>query len=191
MGKGRGRTAPPSAGITSRESSRLPWNPQTILSITVLRASAFCRKDDFQPPALAERMHACNRRYLDFLSAVDDPTPQIKKVHKISRAVKKAGRSYRGFNLLHGDDEAVFRAVARGEAQGFGVRNCTLRVLLGKTSGQVSRILKRLGNHGLIKKVANTYKYYLTSLGREVVATWLKLKELFVIPSLRGTIQTP
>ena len=57
---------------------------------------------------------------------------------------------------------------------------------LGKTSGQVSRVLKRLRNHGLIKKAGNTYKYYLTTLGRQVVTTSLKLKELFIIPNLRG-----
>jgi hypothetical protein len=153
--------------------------------------TANMRKTIYSLPDLAKLMHACNRRYLHFLSAVDDPTAAINKVHKISRPVKQAGRSYRGFNLFHSDDEAVFRAVARGEAQGFGIRNRTLCALLGKTSGQVSRILKRLRNHGLIKKVANTYKYYLTSLGREVVATSLKLKELFVIPCLRGAIQTP
>jgi hypothetical protein len=153
--------------------------------------TANMRKTIYSLSDLAEQMHACNRRYLDFLSAVDDPTAEIKKVHKISRSVKQSGRSHRGFNLFHSDDEAVFRAIARGEAQAFGIRNSTLRTLLGKTSAQVSRILRRLRNHRLIKKVANTYKYYLTSLGREVVATSLKLKEFFVIPCLRGAIQTP
>jgi hypothetical protein len=153
--------------------------------------TANMRKTIYSLPDLAELMHACNRRYLDFLSLVDDPTAGIKKVEKISRPVTQSGRSYRGFNLFHGDDEAVFRAIARGEAQAFGLRNRTLCALLGKTPAQVSRILKRLRNHGLIKKVANTYKYYLTSLGREVVATSLNLKELFVIPCLRGVLQTP
>lgn len=152
--------------------------------------TANMRKTIYSLLDLAELMHACNTRYLDFLSAVDDPTAGIKKVNKISRPVKEAGRSYRGFNLFHGDDEAVFRAAARGEAQGFGIRNITLQSLLGKTSGQVSRILKRLRNHGLIKKVANTYKYYLTTLGREVITTSLKLKEMFLIPSLRGLLNT-
>ena len=76
--------------------------------------------------------------------------------------------------------------MGQGGVQGFGIRNSGLRATLGKTSGQVSRILKRLRNHGLIKKVANVYKYYLTSFGRRVVATSLKLKELFIIPALRG-----
>lgn len=81
-------------------------------------------------------------------------------MNKISRSVKDAGRSYRGFNLFSAEDEAVFRAIAQGGVQGFGIRNSSLRATLGKTSGQVSRILKRLRNHGLIKKVANAYKYH-------------------------------
>ena len=127
-----------------------------------------------------------NRRYLDFLSAVDDPTNWIQQVNKISRPVKDARRSYRGFNLFSPDDEAVFHAIAQGGVQGFGIRNNDLRALLGKTSSQVSRILKRLRNHGVIKKAANTYKYYLSKLGRQVVATSRKLKQLFIIPSFRG-----
>jgi hypothetical protein len=150
--------------------------------------TANMRKTIYSLPDLAEVMRGCNRRYLDFLSAIDDPTNGIKRVNKISRPVKEGGRSYRGFNLFSPDDEAVFHAIAQGDVQGFAIRNCQLRTILGKTSGQVSRILKRLRNHGLIKKVGNVYKYYLTSLGRQVVATSLKLKELFVIPNLRGEL---
>ena len=152
--------------------------------------TANMRKTIYSLPDLAELMSACNRRYLDFLAAVDDPTNGIKKVNKISRSVKDSGRSYRGFNLFSAEDEAVIRAIAQGGEQGFGIRNSGLRASLGKTTGQVSRILKRLRNHGLIKKVANVYKYHLTSLGREVVLTALKLKEMFVIPTLRGTLHT-
>jgi DNA-binding MarR family transcriptional regulator len=151
--------------------------------------TANLRKTIYSLPDLAELMCGCNRRYLDFLSAVDDPTNGIKRINKISSPVKEAGRSYRGFNLFSPDDEAVFRAIAQGEVQAFGIRNRQLRAVLGKTAGQVSRILKRLRNHGLIKKVGNVYKYYLTSLGRQVVATSLKLKELFVIPNLRGELR--
>jgi hypothetical protein len=151
--------------------------------------TANMRKTIYSLPDLAEVMRGCNRRYLNFLSAVDDPTNGIKRVNKISRPVKESGRSYRGFNVFRLDDEAVFHAIAQGGVQGFGIRNRELRALLGKTSGQVSRILKRLRNHGLIKKVGNRYKYYLTSLGRQVVATSLKLKELFIIPNLRGELR--
>jgi hypothetical protein len=53
---------------------------------------------------------------------------------------------------------------------------------------QLSRLLKRLHVHGLIKKVGRTYKYYLTHAGQQAVLTALKLRELVVIPSLAGLL---
>jgi hypothetical protein len=41
-----------------------------------------------------------------------------------------------------------------------------------------------LRTHGLIKKVAHTYKYFFTKLGRRVVITALIIREYFVQPSL-------
>jgi hypothetical protein len=37
--------------------------------------------------------------------------------------------------------------------------------------------------HGLIKKVANSYKYYLTKLGKETIVMALKIKEMVIIPA--------
>mgnify|MGYP001818401884 CR=1 FL=1 len=144
------------------------------------------RKTIYSLSDLMGVMFGCNRRYIEFLSAIDDPTNGIKKVNKISHPVRENGRSFRGFNLFNEADEAVLHAIAQGGTQGFGIRNFTLRKALSKTTGQISHILKRLRNHGLIKKVSKSYKYYLTSLGREVTATSLKLKEMVVIPILRG-----
>ena len=47
----------------------------------------------------------------------------------------------------------------------------------------MSRLLKRLRVHGLIKKVGHTYKYYLTRFGKAVMTTGLKLRELVIIPN--------
>jgi hypothetical protein len=83
----------------------------------------------------------------------------------------------------------LFSAVIRGEFNISGFSNRSLRkVIKGKKGHQVSRLLKRLRKHGLIKKIGNTYKYYLTALGRRVTATALKLREMYIIPSLRGVI---
>jgi Mn-dependent DtxR family transcriptional regulator len=48
----------------------------------------------------------------------------------------------------------------------------------------VTRLLKRLRVHGLIKKVGRRYKYYLTEFGRQVATMALKLREMWVIPAL-------
>ena len=93
--------------------------------------------------------------------------------------------SYRGFNFFDPDDEALFLALARGEFTISGVQNKALRARFPQySSGQMSRILRRLRTHGLIKKASRGYKYYLTAPGRQVVALGLKLKELVILPDL-------
>jgi DNA-binding IclR family transcriptional regulator len=48
----------------------------------------------------------------------------------------------------------------------------------------LSRLLKRLLVHRLIKKVGRRYKYYLTDFGRQVATLVLDLRELHAIPAL-------
>jgi hypothetical protein len=76
-------------------------------------------------------MGAANRRYLDFLSAVDDPTTGIKNLENISSPARDGERSWRGFNLFHGHDLDLFQAVVRGEHTIIGFHNLQLRSLLG------------------------------------------------------------
>lgn len=52
------------------------------------------------------------------------------------------------------------------------------------TTPQISRCLKRLRLHGVIKQVARTFKYYLTDLGRRIVIGALALKEMTIIPAV-------
>jgi len=94
-------------------------------------------------------------------------------------------RRYKGFNLLLEEDSSFFRLLMRGEFFISGFTNKGLRQHLPhKNSGQISRLLKRLRAHGLIKKVGRRYKYYLTELGRHVVLMALKFRELVIIPEL-------
>jgi hypothetical protein len=37
--------------------------------------------------------------------------------------------------------------------------------------------------HGLIKKAAGAYKYYLTKLGKETIIMSQKIKELVMVPA--------
>src|SRR5207302_8914680 len=110
------------------------------------------------------------------------------KLDEVSCAVEANGRSYRVIILFDDDDQVLFESLLRGEfnISGFQSRNLRYR-LKGKTSGQISRLLKRLRVHGLIKKIGKTYKYYLTSLGKQVITLGLKLKQLHVIPQLSPT----
>jgi hypothetical protein len=136
---------------------------------------------------LRELLEAANRRYLAFLSDLADPSAGVRQVERLAEPIRQEERSYRGFNLCAAADCALFTALARGEWQISGFRNSSLRRVLPQYSGpQLSRVLKRLHVHGLIKKIAHTYKYYLTQAGQRVVLTALKLRELVVIPALAG-----
>lgn len=145
------------------------------------------KKTLYSLPALRELLVAANRRYLAFLSELDDPSAGLPNVEKIAQTVHKDERTYRGFNLLAKSDLDLFTALVRGEFHISGFKNKSLRPFLsGLTGAQVSRLLKRLRLHGLIQMVGRTYKYYLTTLGKRTVLTALKLRELVIIPSLAG-----
>ena len=143
------------------------------------------RKSIYSLGDLRELMAAANRRYLDFVAAIDDPSPALQAVEKTATPVREGQRSYRGFNLFAGADLDLFHALVRGEFTISGLQARTLRAVLPSlTSPQTSRLLKRLRLHGLIKKIGSRYKYYLTTLGRTVAAAALRLRELVIIPTL-------
>ena len=147
------------------------------------------RTSIYSLPFLRGLMGAANARYLDFLAAVDDPRPGLRALDKLSRPVHDADRSHRGFNLFHGDDLSLFQTLLRGEFTISGFHTRHLRPHLPALSpAQLSRSLKRLRTHGLIKKIGHRYKYYLTTLGRSVATTALKLRELVIIPALTHSV---
>ena len=98
---------------------------------------------------------------------------------------KVKGRSFRGFDLFLEPDYRLFLTLGRGEWAISGFRAGDLRTHLNNLSpGRASYLLKRLRTHGLIKKVANRYKYYLIKLGQRVLVTALVIREYFVQPTL-------
>lgn len=143
------------------------------------------RKTIYSLPKLIDLCRDSNRRYLAFISALEDPAAGVRRVKKIAEPVREGSRTQRGFNVLSREDHELFLTLARGEHHISGLTNRSLRQIMPHKNGsQMSRLLKRLRAHGLLKKVGRTYKYYLTNLGRTVVLTALKLRNLVVIPSL-------
>ncbi|MFQ5779103.1 MAG: MarR family transcriptional regulator [Terriglobia bacterium] len=146
------------------------------------------KKSIYSLAPLAELLRAANRRYLEFLSALQDPSSGLRKLGKLSRTVHPEARSYRGFNFFDDRDQLLFETIVRGEFNISGFQNKSLRRRLSAcSSGQISRLLKRLRTHGLIKKAGRCYKYHLTPLGKQVAVLGLKLKEMFLVPELALT----
>jgi hypothetical protein len=147
---------------------------------------AALKKSIYSLGDLAGLMRAACVRYLAFLSALDDRSGGAVNLQQITEPARdEQHRSYRGFNFFAAGDLSVLLAIVRGEYQISGLSNRRLqRVLLGKNGGQISRVLKRLRLHGLVKKIGHTYKYYVTSLGQRVLVAALKLKEHLILPTL-------
>jgi len=143
------------------------------------------KKSIYSLPDLRQLLADANRRYLEFISELDDPSAGMKTLNKVCEPRSQNGRNYKGFNFFSADDQKLFEVLLRGEHNISGLRHKEIHHhFLERSSGFISRLLKRLRTHGLIKRIGKTYKYYLTSLGRSVAVTGLTLKTFFVIPRL-------
>ena len=143
------------------------------------------KKSIYSLAPLQEVLLAANQRYLAYLSEIETPELGVSLLNRVSQTQVENQHSHKGFNLLAEEDAAVCRALLRGEFAISGLTRKALRAIFpDKTDGQLSRLLKRLRVHGLIKKIGKHYKYYLTKLGRSVAALALKLRELVIIPAL-------
>lgn len=136
---------------------------------------------------LATLLRAANDRYLEFLSSLDDDSEGRKRLELVTMRVSDRNRTYPGINFFDSDDLALLLAVVRGEfnLRGFQVRDLR-RILPDRTGPHLSRQIKRLRMHRLIRKIGGTYRYHLTKLGRRVIAAAMRIREACIVPELAG-----
>ncbi len=143
------------------------------------------KKTIFSLPPLQEVLFAANQRYIKFLSSIATPEVGVEKLHHLAETKTENNHRYKGFNLFSKEDTCLFRSLLQGEFAISGFTNKQLRLSFKHLSAsQITRTIARLRVHGIIKKVAKCYKYYLTDLGRQWAAMALKLREMVVIPLL-------
>jgi hypothetical protein len=138
--------------------------------------------------ALAEQMHACNKRYIAFVSQFKDHTKGQINLNKVCNSNRdEHNRSYRGLNLFQSVDLKFVLSILDGKFTLKGFSNRLLQQLLpGWKPYKISRLLKRFRVLKLIKRVGKTYSYYLTKLGKQVLIASLQLRERIVIPALNN-----
>lgn len=143
------------------------------------------KKNIYSLGAFIKVAQFANRRYHEFISTIEERKVGTKNLRKVSQRIEKNNRGYKGFNFFDENDMKIIHILTRGEFNISGFRNKDIRKFLPqKNSGQISRILKRLKMHGIIKKATQSYKYYLTKMGKEVGIAAMKLKEFVIIPAL-------
>ncbi len=142
--------------------------------------------------ALSQR---ANERYLDALSGVDDTTPCARIFDSFARPVVANGRRCRAMRLADPDELALLAAISRGEFVTTGFRNRDLRRLLyvrpqtsaddRRRSGRISRLLRLLRAHGVVRKIHKTHRYQLTHCGRLLTAALRATRDASVQQLLR------
>jgi DNA-binding MarR family transcriptional regulator len=144
---------------------------------------ASLKKNIYSLAFLTDNLKASNKRYLEFISAFDNKEVGRKRLENVTSSKSDNNRNYKGFNFFNDDDLSILLAIVRGEYNINGFRNKNLQKLLGFKGGKISRLIKRLRVHGLIKKATETYKYYLTKIGKETIIMAQKIKELVLVPA--------
>ena len=131
--------------------------------------------------------HAANARYLDALSVVGEPTPSHRLLDPVSQRVTHRGRPFRPLRPISPQDAPLLQTVFRGEFRLRGFTNREIRRQLALTptdprdarrqAARVSRHLRLLRAHGLIRKVTGTHCYRLTHKGEVVIGTAIRFRE--------------
>jgi hypothetical protein len=129
-----------------------------------------------------EQALACNRRYLDALAVVDDPTPAYQELRQLTEPKVVAGRSLAG-NPARRDDVRLFAAVLDGDHAARGFRNREVRTALfgeggpdkARHSAAVGRLLKRLHARHLLAKIPRTRRWRVTERGRQLLSRAVEL----------------
>ena len=130
---------------------------------------------------------AANARYLDALSVVGEPTPSHRLLDPVSQRVTHRGRPFRPLRPISPQDAPLLQTVFRGEFRLRGFTNRDIRRRLAVTppdarearrqAARVSRHLRLLRAHGLIRKVTGTHLYRITPRGEAVLSTAIRFRE--------------
>jgi len=143
------------------------------------------RKSIYSLPVLRELLGRRPFRSLDFLAAIEEPCRRHPRLGEDRHAGARGRAELSRLQPVPRADLDLFRTSSAASSPSAGSRLASIaqhRQHLADCSGaHLSRLLKRLRTHGLIKKIGKRYKYYLTTLGRTVATAALKLRELVII----------
>jgi len=135
-----------------------------------------------------EISRAANARYLDALSVVGEITPSHHLLDSVSHRVLHDGRPYRPLHPVSPLDAPLFRVLLDGKFSVQGIRNRDLRLALypddatdplrqRHSAARITRCLRLLRAHGLLRKVPTTRYYRLTFKGHAIMTTALNFRD--------------
>ena len=140
--------------------------------------------------ARTQRSQKANDRYLDSFATVDDSTRIAELLEPLERPCEYNGRRVRALRPFETEEQRLLQAVNRGEYAVNGFRNRDIKALLfapsdhpldakekRRRSAAISRRLRILRAHGLIRKIPKTHRYQLTDQGRLAINAILTVQQ--------------
>jgi hypothetical protein len=139
-----------------------------------------------------EICRAANERYFEALGVVGESSPTRHLTDPVSRRITRDGRPYRALRPIDPHEARVFTVLldAKFLLQGFRNRDLRRRLKASaerdplarkRASAQISRYLRLLRAHGLIRKVSKTSYYRVTAVGQQLMTTALALRDFSVL----------
>ena len=136
----------------------------------------------------AQLSQEANNRYLNALACLNTDRRFQELVEPVCRRVRWKGKPVRGLRPWSEPDRRLLETINRGEYALNGFRNRDLATQLLPTpkndqerkrySARVTRQLRLLRAHGLIRKSPHTHRYRITPKGQQLACALTRLREL-------------
>ncbi len=159
----------------------------------------YLRKGVADAQRRAEICQGVNDRYLEALSSLDTAIPIRQLVASVCKPTRWKNRNLRALHPWSEIDHELLAVISRGEYVLQGFRNRDLVAHLypkaggdlperRRASARVTRLLRLLRAHGLVRKITGTHHYRLTPKGRRIATAVLRyqsatLQQLSKIPA--------
>lgn len=130
----------------------------------------------------AEVSKACNQRFVDAMVDIVPVKSAQQEIASVCSGKTIKGKRVPGFNVWAPDVLRIMEAVSDGRYLIGGFRNKDIGKVIfpdmkdaKKRSSKTSRTLRKLRQHGLIKKVPRSRRYHVTSKGRRIMGVLIEL----------------
>jgi hypothetical protein len=149
----------------------------------------YLRKGVADTQRRAESCQGVNDRYLEALASLDSEVPVRQLVASVCSPTRWKRRNVRALQPWSAVDQALLTVISRGEYTLQGFRNRDLVAHLYPQAGsdreeqhrapaRVTRLLRLLRAHGLVRKISGTHRYRLTPRGRQIATAVLRYQSV-------------
>lgn len=131
----------------------------------------------------AEVCKACNKRFIDAMVDIVPVKSTLEEIGKVCSTIKVQGNTVTGFNVWNPEVVRIMEIICDGRFLISGFRNEDIRAAIfpkikdrKKLSTKTGRLLKKLRQHGLIKKTPKARSYHVTAKGRRIMGALIEIR---------------